>query len=113
MKLTLLLITLLLAASCSQSGDSGSKKFGEGLKLKTYPVAFVASVPVVSLKSHLNAFGNHGTEITDSIPGGDLYIMYPSGKLKNITREAGFGIPSGEIQQGERAIAVRQPIIGK
>jgi len=109
MKLTLLLITLLLALSCSQSGDSGSKKFGEGLKLKPYPVAFVASVPVVSLKSHLNAFGNHGTEITDSIPGGDLYIMYPSGKLKNITREAGFGIPAGEIQQGERAIAVRQP----
>ena len=76
-----------------------------------HPLVFVTSVPVVSMQGQLNAFGNHGTSIVDSIPGGDLYIRYPDGTLKNLTESAGFGIPGGEIQQGKKPIAVRQPTV--
>lgn len=77
----------------------------------SYPLVFVANIPMVGLLGQLNAFGNHGTSIIDSIPGGDLYIRYTDGRLRNLTAEAGFGIPSGEIQQGVKPIAVRQPTI--
>lgn len=76
-----------------------------------YPIVFVTNVPVVSMKSHLNAFANHGTSILDSIPGGDLYIRYPNGNLKNLTAAAGLGLKSGEIQEGSEPIAVRQPTV--
>lgn len=75
------------------------------------PIVFVTSVPVVSMQGQLNAFGNHGTSIVDSVPGGDLYIRYPNGTLKNLTESAGFGVKSGEIQQGKNPIAVRQPSV--
>ncbi len=76
-----------------------------------YPIVFVANIPVVGLLGQLNAFGNHGTSIIDSIPGGDLYIRYTDGRLRNLTAEAGLGIPSGEIQEGKTPIAVRQPTV--
>lgn len=45
----------------------------------------------------------------DSIPrGGDLYIRYPDGTLKNLTQLAGYG-SSG--MQGAGAIAVRDPTV--
>lgn len=75
------------------------------------PIIFVTSVPVVSMQSHLNAFGNHGTSIVDSVPGGDLYIRYPNGTLKNLTQAAGFGVNGEEIQEGKKPIAVRQPTV--
>ena len=74
------------------------------------PIVFVANIPVISLHSSLSAFSNHGTTILDSIPGGDLFIRYPNGHLKNLTAAAGFGVPSGEIQESS-GIAVRQPTV--
>lgn len=108
---------LFILAGCGDSHNTSGAKPGLELE-KNYapmtvinPIIFVASVPVISMKSHLNAFGNHGTSILDSIPGGDLYIKYPSGQLRNLTAEAGFGVASGEIQEGEKPIAVRQPTV--
>jgi hypothetical protein len=75
------------------------------------PIVFVTTVPVVSMQGQLNAFGNHGTSIVDSIPGGDLYIRYPNGTLKNLTESAGYGIKSSDIQEGKKPIAVRQPTV--
>ena len=79
--------------------------------LASNPIVFVTSVPVVSMQGQLNAFGNHGTSIVDSIPGGDLYIRYPSGAIKNLTESAGYGLPTGMIQEGSKPIAVRQPSV--
>ena len=45
----------------------------------------------------------------DVVRGGDLYIIYPDGTLKNLTQLAGFGTASG--LQGANSIAVRQPCI--
>src|SRR5690349_16670723 len=41
-----------------------------------HPVMFVTSVPGTGFKHQLNTFANHGTDITDSVPGGDLYLRY-------------------------------------
>lgn len=90
---------------------AAEKEFTRPIMITSYPVVFVTSVPVVGLKDQLNAFGNHGTSIVDSIPGGDLYIRYVNGKIRNLTAEAGFGRGSGEIQEGKTPIAVRQPTV--
>jgi hypothetical protein len=40
--------------------------------------------------------------------GGDLMLLYPDGTLRNLTKEAGFGMDG---QQGAQAIAVREPSV--
>jgi hypothetical protein len=72
---------------------------------------FVTSVPGTGFNHQLNTFSNHGTSITDSVPGGDLYLRYPDGTLRNLTQEAGWGVASGGVQGGAKAIAVRQPSV--
>lgn len=74
-----------------------------------FPVLFVTSVPVASFQSSLNAFSNHGTLPNDAVAGGDLFVRYPDGTLRNLTKEAGWGVASGGIQGGAKAISVRQP----
>jgi len=75
----------------------------------SYPIMFVTSVPALGFANQLNTFGNHGSGVIDAIAGGDLYIRYPDGTLRNLTQEAGWGVPSGGIQGGAKAISVRQP----
>ncbi len=55
-----------------------------------------------------STFANHRASL-DSIPrGGDLYIRYSDGSVKNITRTANFGMDGF---QGANAIAVRDPAV--
>lgn len=54
-------------------------------------------------------FGNHGTDLGSVGRGGDLYIRYPDGTLKNLTAMAGYGVASGF--QGTNSIAVREPSV--
>lgn len=74
-----------------------------------YPIMFVTSVPSIGFTHQLNTFGNHGTGTTDAVAGGDLMVRYPDGSLRNLTKEAGWGVDSGGIQGGAKAISVRQP----
>ncbi|RZL03745.1 MAG: hypothetical protein EOP36_03300 [Rubrivivax sp.] len=74
-----------------------------------YPIMFVTSVPSTGFSNQLNTFSNHGSGVVDAIAGGDLYVRYPDGTLRNLTREAGWGVDSGFIQGGAKAISVRQP----
>ncbi|MBC7714715.1 MAG: hypothetical protein H7177_15320 [Rhizobacter sp.] len=116
-------IFLLILSSCSDSSHFTTTEINDQspyiikpnsnfpIMVTNNPIVFVASVPVVGILGQLNAFGNHGTSIVDSIPGGDLYIRYPDGDLKNLTATAGFGIATTEIQEGKKAIAVRSPSI--
>jgi hypothetical protein len=70
------------------------------------PILFVTQPPFGSDFVTVNAvFGNHDPS-TDLTPrGGDLYIRYSDGVLRNLTREAGFGLTAG------REIAVREPSV--
>lgn len=50
-------------------------------------------------------FGNHKADPNYAPRGGDLMIVYPDGKLRNLTQEAGFGT------KPEAGIAVREPCV--
>ncbi|HWU52248.1 MAG TPA: hypothetical protein VN153_05475, partial [Tahibacter sp.] len=73
------------------------------------PILFVTQYPVSDDFATIGAvFANHRGDIALSGRGGDLYIRYPDGSLRNLTQEAGYG-SSGA--QGANAIAVRDPAV--
>src|SRR5258708_4434330 len=73
----------------------------------TNPILFVTQVPLpADFTTVTSTFGNQLGDL-DAVPrGGDVWIMYPDGTLKNLTRAAGFGAPG---MQGPQSIAVREP----
>ncbi len=75
----------------------------------TNPVMFVTQVPMDEDFTTIGStFGNHSGQVDSAPRGGDLWIRYPDGSLKNLTRTAGFGM---EGRQGANAIAVREPSV--
>lgn len=73
------------------------------------PILFVTQVPVPADFTTIGAvFGNHKASQQDVARGGDLYIRYPDGALRNLTQLAGYGSAG---QQGANAIAVRDPSV--
>lgn len=73
------------------------------------PILFVTMVPIPRDFGTLPAvFSNHVANPDTAYRGGDLYIRYPDGSLKNLTASAGFG-NSGF--QGAGSIAVRDPSV--
>ena len=73
------------------------------------PILFVTQVPHnADFAARMSTFANHLAR-PDHVPrGGDLYVRYPDGSLRNLTREAGFGMDGF---QGAQAIAVREPSV--
>src|SRR6185312_13021645 len=88
----------------SSSSSSGSVPPPSGPS----PIMFVTQVPVSNFASVSSAFANHITSPQQAPRGGDLYILYPDGTLRNLTREAGFG---NDGLQGATSIAVREPSV--
>jgi hypothetical protein len=75
-----------------------------------FPVLFVTQVPIpYDFTAIASVFGNHRTDMDSVGRGGDLYIRYPDGTLKNLTALAGYGVASGF--QGATSIAVREPSV--
>ncbi|MEL1265214.1 hypothetical protein [Pseudoxanthomonas putridarboris] len=75
------------------------------------PILFVTQIPTAGgdrFASRLSSFANHLTDLGSVPRGGDLMIRYPNGALRNLTKEAGFGM---EGLQGSNAIAVREPTV--
>lgn len=75
------------------------------------PILFVTQVPTPGgdpFSSRLSTFANHRPSIGSTVRGGDLMIRYPDGALRNLTREAGYGMDG---LQGANAIAVREPTV--
>src|ERR1700752_3568610 len=76
------------------------------------PIMFVTQFPVTEdFGSIGSVFANHRGDIQYAGRGGDLYIVYPDGVLRNLTGEAQYGIPAGQLQAGPNAIAVRDPAV--
>lgn len=73
------------------------------------PVLFVTQVPTDAYLNMTSAFGAHTTSMQHATRGGDLWIRYPDGSLRNLTAEAGYGLASA--QDGPNAIVVRQPTV--
>lgn len=78
------------------------------------PILFSLVVPPIftsgSFGHQLETFGNHLTGIDVAPRGGDICLMAVDGTVRLLTKEAGFGVESGEIQ-AENGIAVRQPSV--
>lgn len=74
-----------------------------------YPIVFVTQVPIPQDFCTLNStFCNHQAGIDITGRGGDLWMRYPDGTLKNLTEAAGFGQTG---LQGNNAIQVRDPAV--
>ncbi len=72
-----------------------------------HPILFVTQVPVpVDFATIGSTFANHLGTVESVYRGGDLWIRYENGTLRNLTAEAGFGVNGF---QGATAIAVRDP----
>jgi Calx-beta domain/Hydrazine synthase alpha subunit middle domain len=75
-----------------------------------FPILFVTQVPIPGdFTAIASVFGNHKTDMESVGRGGDLYIRYPDGSLKNLTAAAGYGVATGF--QGSTSIAVREPSV--
>lgn len=74
-----------------------------------HPILFVTQVPTpYDFTSVVSVFGNHRGDIDSAPRGGDLYIRYANGSLKNLTKTAGYG---ADGFQGANSIAVREPSV--
>jgi hypothetical protein len=75
-----------------------------------YPILFVTQLPIAPDFTTIGStFGNHRGNLDSAGRGGDLWIRYPDGQLKNLTQAAGYG-GSGFLS-GNAAIAVRDPAV--
>lgn len=75
-----------------------------------YPILFVTQVPIPGdFTSIGSVFGNHRASMETVGRGGDLWIRYTDGTLRNLTAAAGYGVATG--LQGAGAIAVREPCV--
>src|ERR1017187_4252420 len=75
----------------------------------TNSILFVTQVPIpADFGTIASTFGNQQGNPNSCGRGGDLYIRYPDGTLKNLTRAAGYGQWGVQAPNG---IAVRQPCV--
>lgn len=73
------------------------------------PILFVTQYPVPDDFATVGSvFANHLGSVAESGRGGDLYIRYPNGNLRNLTQLAGYGNAG---PQRENSIAVRDPAV--
>ncbi len=103
------------ASGAINSSDISASKSRAGASLTGIggPVAgtimFVAQVPTMNdFASRASTFGNHLASMDSVVRGGDLMIRYPDGTLRNLTREAGYGMDGMQLAN---AIAVREPTV--
>ncbi len=100
------LLSLALTAAAWLGGTRPASAMGTG---PTNAILFVTQVPVpADFTTIASTFGNHLGDPGACGRGGDLYIRYPDGTLKNLTRAAGYGQWGTQAPNG---IAVRQPCV--
>jgi len=91
-------VALLLAGAAAVRAD------------RPYPILFVTQVPTPGdFTAVASVFGNHQPGLQETPRGGDLWILYPNGALRNLTQLAGYGVATGF--QGPTSIAVREPAV--
>lgn len=91
-------------------GDApGGEALTSELVETPFPILFVTQVPLVGdFANAVSTFGNHRTDNVHLPRGGDLWIRYGDGTLKNLTEAAGWG---EQGFQGANSIAVREPCV--
>ncbi len=75
-----------------------------------YPVLFITQVPIAADFTTIGStFGNQQATLGAAGRGGDLWIRYPDGTLKNLTAAAGWG--GTGLLTGTKGIGVRDPAV--
>jgi hypothetical protein len=107
-KKQLALLCLLGVMMFARSGRASDRQSALATPLPN-PILFVTQVPLPGdFTTVTSTFGNQLGSLSAAPRGGDLWIRYPDGTLKNLTRTAGYGVQS---MQGPQAIAVREPSV--
>lgn len=100
-------LTLTLVAPTTVGREDAPLK---GAITLNNPILFVTQIPIPADFATIGStFANHEGDASRVGRGGDLYIRYGDGTLRNLTREAGFG--TANVLQGANAIAVRDPAV--
>lgn len=98
-----------VAVAVLATGMGGAVAAAPAPSALAHPVMFVTQFPISDDFATIGSvFANHMAAMNTAGRGGDLYIRYPDGSLRNLTQEAGYGM-SG--LQGANAIAVRDPAV--
>jgi hypothetical protein len=106
----ILALGLLLAATAWGASSSLALP-GPAAAALPNPLLFVTQVPNPATFATIGAtFGDQSAGIHQAPRGGDLWIRYPDGTLKNLTSAAGYGSRAGGFQDAS-AIAVRDPSV--
>jgi hypothetical protein len=75
----------------------------------SFPILFVTQVPIAAdFTTITSTFGNQQAAMEQVGRGGDLWIRYTDGTLKNLTKTAGYGMDGMQLAN---AIAVRDPSV--
>ncbi len=75
----------------------------------SFPILFVTQVPIAAdFTTITSTFGNQQGSMGSAGRGGDLWIRYTDGTLKNLTKTAGFGMDGLQLA---KAISVRDPSV--
>src|SRR5262245_43316256 len=107
-----LLLLPFAGLTTAQGQDAASSLAPSLISARPYPILFVTQVPVASDFTTIGStFGNQHADVQSAARGGDLWILYPDGTLKNLTKAAGYGSTAPDGFQGADAIAVRDPAV--
>jgi hypothetical protein len=105
-------LLLLLIAALVQLGTLGAPArvaSAAGPQL-AHPILFVTSIPTpAEVLTSVSIFGNQLGDVSSAGRGGDLWMRYKDGTLKNLTAAAGYGV--GQENHGANSIAVRDPYV--
>jgi hypothetical protein len=100
-----LAILIHFIVGCSGGGGSASS----AALTTSHPILFCTQVPQpADFTTIASSFGNHLPNVGAAPRGGDLWIRYEDGTLRNLTEAAGYGETG---LQGPNSIAVREPCV--
>lgn len=103
----IILLVLILIGVLVARAPRASRAVGQ--PTTPYPILFVTQLPIAGDFTTIGStFGNHRATMQSVGRGGDLWIRYPDGTLKNLTEAAGYGVTGF---QDDNAIAVRDPAV--
>lgn len=104
-----LIFIILLVSHAAHPSQAGAASLAGGQPTTPYPILFVTQIPIAADFTTIGStFGNHRGTMQSVGRGGDLWIRYPDGTLKNLTQAAGYGVTGF---QDDNAIAVRDPAV--